>query len=158
MASARLAPVIAVVRVPPSACNTSQSAQIVRDPVAIAEYLGAGFNDNVLAGPAPAPPTREPAPQEAVHRVVEQEMVHRLIERLKTDGAAAAAELTQRGPAAVPALLEALERRDVEMRRQVFQVLQGILKGSAVFDPYAPEAQRRQQLALLREKLERKAG
>jgi hypothetical protein len=58
----------------------------------------------------------------------------------------------------VPVLLEALERRDVEMRRQAFGVLQGILKGAAVFDPYAPEAQRRQQLALLREKCERRAG
>jgi lipopolysaccharide export system ATP-binding protein len=130
--------------------------EIINDPIAISEYLGAGFNDNTFAGPAPARP-QEPAPQEAVHRVVEQEMVHRLIERLKTDSAAAS-ELTRRGPAAVPALLEALERRDVEMRRQAFQVLQGILKGSAVFDPYAPEAQRRQQLALLREKFERKAG
>src|SRR5437763_3311208 len=32
IASARLAPVIAVVRVPPSACNTSQSIQMVRGP------------------------------------------------------------------------------------------------------------------------------
>ena len=32
MARARLAPVIAVVRVPPSACKTSQSTQIVRGP------------------------------------------------------------------------------------------------------------------------------
>jgi lipopolysaccharide export system ATP-binding protein len=133
--------------------------EIVNDPVAISEYLGAGFNDNTFAGPAPSQPPREPAPQEAVHRVVEQELVHRLIERLKTDDAsAAAAELTQRGLAAVPALLEALERRDLEMRRQAFQVLQAILKGAAVFDPYAPEAQRRQQITLLREKLERKAG
>jgi lipopolysaccharide export system ATP-binding protein len=133
--------------------------EIVNDPIAISEYLGAGFNDNTLAGPPPAKAARPPAPEEAVHRVVEQEMVHRLIERLKTDdAAAAAAELTQRGPGAVPALLEALERRDVEMRRQAFQVLQGILKGAAAFDPYAPEAQRRQQIALLREKFDRKAG
>jgi lipopolysaccharide export system ATP-binding protein len=133
--------------------------EIVNDPIAISEYLGAGFNDNTFAGPAPAKPPREPAPQEAVHRVVEQELVHRLIERLKTDDAsAAAAELTQRGLVAVPALLEALERRDLEMRRQAFQVLQSILKGAVAFDPYAPEAQRRQQITLLREKLERKAG
>jgi hypothetical protein len=90
---------------------------------------------------------------------VEQEKVHRLIERLKTDDhAAAAAELVQRGPVAVPALLEALERRDVELRRQACDVLQRLLGGVIAFDPYAPEALRRQQLALLRERFERKAG
>jgi hypothetical protein len=55
-------------------------------------------------------------------------------------------------------LLEALERRDVEMRRQAFAALQRILKGSAAFDPYAPESQRRQQIADLRERVRRKAG
>ncbi len=35
--------------------------QIVRDPIAIAEYLGAGFNDNSFANPDPKPPT-PPAP------------------------------------------------------------------------------------------------
>jgi hypothetical protein len=44
------------------------------------------------------------------------------------------------------------------MRRQAFDVLQRLLHGGAAFDPFAPEAQRRQQLALLREQLERKAG
>jgi lipopolysaccharide export system ATP-binding protein len=133
--------------------------EIINDPIAISEYLGNSFNDNLLAGPDAAAAAREPAPREAVHRVVEQEMVHRLIERLKTDDApAAATELAARGRSAVPALIEALERRDVELRRQAFQVLQTILGGSAAFDPYAPEAQRRQQIAVLREKLERKAG
>jgi hypothetical protein len=51
-----------------------------------------------------------------------------------------------------------LERRDVELRRQAFAVLQQILGNGAAFDPYAPEAQRRQQIAMLREKLERKAS
>jgi lipopolysaccharide export system ATP-binding protein len=134
--------------------------QIINDPIAISEYLGNSFNDNLLAGPdAAASAPAAPPPQEAVHRVVEQELVHRLIERLKTDDAAsAAAELAARGATAVPELIEALERRDVELRRRAFEVLQTILGGSAVFDPYAPEAQRRQQIAALREKGERKAG
>ena len=58
----------------------------------------------------------------------------------------------------MPALLEALERRDVEVRRQAFEVLRLLLGGQAEFDPYAPEAQRRQQLSLLRERTGRKAG
>jgi hypothetical protein len=43
------------------------------------------------------------------------------------------------------------------MRRLAFAVLQSIVHGAA-FDPYAPEAQRRQQIADLRERCERKAG
>jgi lipopolysaccharide export system ATP-binding protein len=135
--------------------------QIINDPIAINEYLGQSFNDNPLLGPAPtaSSPAAEAAPQEAVHLVVEQEKVHRLIERLKTDDqAAAAAELVQRGLMVVPALIEALERRDVEMRRRALAVLQDLLNDTVVFDPYAPEAQRRQQIAALRAQYERKAG
>ena len=58
----------------------------------------------------------------------------------------------------MPGLIEALERRDVEMRRQVHEVLQRIIPGPVVFDPYAPESLRKHQLMLLREHLDRKAG
>jgi hypothetical protein len=67
-------------------------------------------------------------------------------------------ELQRAGMAAVPGLLAALERRDVEVRRQAYQVLQMIVSGPAPFDPFAPEAQRRQQIADLRERFERKVG
>ena len=95
----------------------------------------------------------------SVQRVLEQEKIRGLVERLKAeDHAAVEAELTLMGPGAVPALIEALERRDVELRRHAFQVLQGIVEGAAVFDPFAPEALRRQQISSLREQYERKAG
>lgn len=145
--------------------------QIIHDPIAINEYLGTSFIDDGLGGPPPAPapavpvasplPAPEPGPpaEEAVHLVLEQEKVHRLIEALKgPEHAAAAADLIRRGRSVVPALLEALERRDVELRRQAFGVLQRVLDCGAVFDAYAPEAQRRQQIAHLRERLGRKAG
>jgi lipopolysaccharide export system ATP-binding protein len=138
--------------------------EIVSNPVAIAEYLGNSFVEDNFgrpAGPPPAlaaPPVCEAAPQAAIHHVVEQEKLLRLIDRLRTGDDAAAAELAERGAAAVPALLEALERRDVEMRRQAFEVLRQILGDGAAFDPYAPEAQRRSQLAALREQTTRKAG
>jgi lipopolysaccharide export system ATP-binding protein len=156
--------------------------EIVRDPIAINEYLGTGFNEDYLIRPAASltadpsplkgeervfPPStsgkertaKGPAePEVSVHLLLENEKVHRLIERLKNDGdAAAAAELVQRGTAAVPALIEALERRDVELRRQAHGVLQRIV-GAIAFDPYAPEAQRRQQIAELRARYERRAG
>jgi lipopolysaccharide export system ATP-binding protein len=156
--------------------------QIVQDPIAINEYLGKGFNDPTFPpAPATTPELRTLPAQDArpeleiaarapeftmarssepvVRSIVDQEKIQRLVEGLKTpDHASAAAELTKRGPAAVPGLLAALERRDVEMRRQALGVLQTILNRPLVFDPYAPEILRRQQLASLRDQFERKAG
>jgi lipopolysaccharide export system ATP-binding protein len=140
--------------------------QIINDPIAINEYLGDSFSDQSFSGRSASEPDQDP--EVAVHLVLEQERIRRLVEDLKTgQHAAAAAELVQQGSAALPALIEALERRDVELRRQAFSVLQCLLEadeshqrvgGETVFDPYAPEAQRRQQIALLRERLVRKAG
>jgi lipopolysaccharide export system ATP-binding protein len=162
-------------------------AQIIRDPIAISEYLGTGFNDNSFLNPNPQPPAApsaaappaRPAPQaatsppatlefaqpasrpafSAAQMVLDQERLQRLVEGLKTpDQAHAAAELIQRGTAAVSILLAALERRDAELRQQVLAVLQAILKRAIAFDPFAPEVIRKQQLAALREQFERKAG
>jgi lipopolysaccharide export system ATP-binding protein len=131
--------------------------EIIHDPIAISEYLGAGFNDGTLGAAFPAP--RPAAAETDVHLVLEQEKLRRVVERLKSgEQAEAAAELVQRGPSAVPAILEALERRDVELRRQAWHVLQTIIKQPVAFDPFAPEAQRRQQIADLRLQYERKAG
>ena len=104
--------------------------QIIHDPIAISEYLGTGFNDDSVrrrrrplrVPPRPPSRPREQAPEPVVHLVLEQEKVHRLIERLKTPEHAAARPTSWCSVvrAAVPALLEALERRDVEMRRQAF--------------------------------------
>jgi len=152
--------------------------QIIHDPIAINEYLGTTFSDPTFGEPAPAPAAREGTPHTlqfspSAHRpkgtqpssserpvsAEGEERNQRLIEGLKTpDHARAAAELVQRGTAAVPALLAALERRDVEIRRQALQILQSILKRPLVFDPYAPEILRKQQLAGLRDQYERKAG
>ncbi len=130
--------------------------QIIRDPIAISEYLGNSFTEDKLTRAATA--AAEPPPIQAIHEVVEQEKVHRLIDRLQAGDSAVVGELLQHGPGSVPALLEALERRDVELRRHAFEILQRLLGGQIEFDPYAPEAQRRQQIAQLRERTERKAG
>jgi lipopolysaccharide export system ATP-binding protein len=149
--------------------------EIIQDPIAINEYLGKSFNDSPFAPSTQIPihhaEDSEPVEVEEVYEerapikaqpresVLEMEKIHRLVEGLKSpDQALAVAELIRRGPSAVPPLLAALERRDVEMRRQALHVLQNILKRPIPFDPYAPEILRKQQLAGLREQLDRKAG
>ncbi len=131
--------------------------QIVRDPIAISEYLGNSFNEDTLTRSA-STPFDAPPPIQAIHQVVEQEKVHRLIDRLQANDPSAVGELIQYGSEAVPVLLEALERRDVELRQHAFEILLRLLGGTLDFDPYAPEAQRRQQIANLRQLSERKAG
>jgi len=151
--------------------------EIVQDPIAINEYLGKSFNDSPFAPANPIPIHRaeysEPVEVEEEHEerasskaqelprqsVMEMEKITRLVDGLKSpDQALAVAELIRWGLPAVPGLLAALERRDVEMRRQALHVLQNILKQPIPFDPYAPEILRKQQLAGLRKQLERKAG
>jgi lipopolysaccharide export system ATP-binding protein len=134
--------------------------QIVHDPIAIQEYLGTGFNDAAVGAPAwTAPAASEPTAVDPVHQILEAEKLHRLIESLKTDAQThAAAELQRRGLDAVPALIDALERRDVELRRRAFQVLQSICRDGVAFDPYAPETQRRQQISQLRDRYMRMAS
>ena len=134
--------------------------EIVTNETVIKEYLGDSIANEraALMMRPPAAAVAPPAGREAVHLIVEQEKIHRLIERLKTNDPAAADELLQRGGEAIPHLLEALERRDVDLRLAAFELLGRLIGPGADFDPHAPEAQRRRQLAALREQLSRKAG
>jgi lipopolysaccharide export system ATP-binding protein len=132
--------------------------QIIHDPIAINEYLGTTFNDDGL-GRSASGTVSSPGLELRVPQLLDQEQIRRLVEGLKTDDYVnAGGRLTERGTAALPALIEALERRDIEMRSRAFAVYQQITGGSGTFDPYAPEAQRRQQINALRERWERRAG
>jgi lipopolysaccharide export system ATP-binding protein len=132
--------------------------ELIHDPTAKEAYLGNSFAAAAVGvRAAPASPTAVRPAQEAIQRAVQEDRLLQLLERLRAGDGQAALELLEHGPASVPALLDALERRDVEMRRLAFELLQRLLRG-AVFDPYAPEAQRRQQLAILRQLWARKAG
>jgi lipopolysaccharide export system ATP-binding protein len=149
--------------------------QLLQDEVAKREYFGSSLINDGLGrstmiqavpstlsvSPPPVAAARKPE-EETIHRVVELEKARRLVDALRAvDPAEAAEELAKRGSVITlvfPALFEALERRDVEVRRHAWGVLSRFLGPGAEFDPYAPEAQRRQQLASLRERTERKAG
>src|SRR5262249_25660565 len=94
----------------------------------------------------------------AFRSLVQQERVQTLLDRLRTtEFTTAAAELLAVGAAAIPALVDALEWRDMEMRRRAFEVLQRLWPG-VVFEPFAPESDRVQQLAMVRAHMDRKAG
>jgi lipopolysaccharide export system ATP-binding protein len=57
--------------------------QIVRDPIAIADYLGSGFSDERLGtSPVSSPIQERPPAGEAIALVVEQERVRRLVDSL----------------------------------------------------------------------------
>jgi lipopolysaccharide export system ATP-binding protein len=66
---------------------------------------------------------------------------------------ACAAELVASGVEALPALLDALERPEIEMRRRAFAVLHHLTEGHAVFDPLAKTEVRQVQMAQLRNQL-----
>ena len=128
--------------------------EIINDPIAIKEYLGKDFSDNTYGDGDPLPST--PAPTLEFRG---KQDAAALVEKLRSEESVeAAADLIQMGPAALPTLLLALERPDVELRHEVVNVIQTILDRPIAFDPYAPTAQRKQQLASLREQIERKAG
>lgn len=145
-------------------------AEIVRNEVVISRYLGRefvqdGFAD--LVNPTVqveeiAPlhlPIRSPEPPATVRNVLQYAQVHDLVENLRSEAYhVAEEELVKIGMVALPALIEALDRRDAEMRRLAFGVMQQILNGAGHFDPYAPQAERRQQIDALRDKFLRKAG
>jgi lipopolysaccharide export system ATP-binding protein len=142
---------------------------IVRDPVAIQEYLGDRYiNHTFINGVRTAQPHRSPPDHQhspavvpPVRHVLDYERARELVNSLMGDEnqfRESFTELAQRPDTAVPALIEALERRDMEMRRRAYLVLQRLVSGTVDFDPFAPEPLRRQQVTTLRERLGRRAA
>lgn len=126
--------------------------QLINDPIAINEYLGTTFTDNTFGGAVSSPPP--PAP-EASRLVPEQENFRRYIEALRAieTRSAAVQELLKRGNASVPTLVEALSRREAELRVQSLEVLRRLVRGPVQFDPHAADDVRARQLAAIRQQL-----
>lgn len=94
--------------------------------------------------------------------ILEHEKVRIAVEQLANADdrtmAIATRELYNRGLAAVPVLLEALERRDPVLRRRAFELLKVVARdaGPLDYDPDASDDVRLRQVAYLRAKLERR--
>lgn len=138
--------------------------EIVRNPLVIARYLGREFAEETLGRRAVAPVDAPcPSPPQTGTVGNREAMAPRDIEALIQGLIGAHAEEARRalealGQEAVPALVEALERRHVELRRAAYDLLRRLAPGIAPFDPYAPEAQRLVQIAQIRESWLRRAG
>ncbi len=133
--------------------------QIINDPIAINEYLGSTFNDNWMGGRTAAPPMATPVPNAqpayGVEQLLEHERMRRFIEGLRHNDTlrSSTEELLRRGKTSVPVLIEALERRELDLRVRACEVLKHIV-GAFDFDPYAAdEALRARQIAILRNRL-----
>jgi lipopolysaccharide export system ATP-binding protein len=118
----------------------------------------------VFPQPDPSPfPSVTPAPggvfTGVVGGVLGMELIRRLVESLADDAKvkAATVELVSKKGAAIPVLLEALERRSPILRRRAFEVLKFLAKEHAPldFDPDAPDEVRSRQIAYIRAKLQR---
>ncbi len=93
----------------------------------------------------------------STHQLLEQEKLRRWIDQLldRTSMQPAWNELTARGKEAIPVLLEALERREVELRHLALRLLETITGETLRFQADGPDDLRWKQITLLRAKLVR---
>jgi lipopolysaccharide export system ATP-binding protein len=135
--------------------------QLIHDPIAINEYLGTTFTDNTFGG-SPAqpllPPFADPVPTEVNgHAVADYEVRRRWVEALRAEDtrSAAVTELLKGGRASVPPLVEALGRREPDLRVQALELLKRIVPAPALqFDPFAADDVRARQLAVVQQQLD----
>ncbi len=118
-----------------------------------------------FAMPAPAPARPAPPPPPAsgsrtafggsTQQLLEQEKLRRWIDLLldRNQMQTAWKELTARGRDAIPVLIEALERRELELRHMALRLLEAITGESLRFQADGPDDVRWKQIAMLRAKL-----
>lgn len=136
--------------IPLSAASTPPQPLAPLAPVAVAQRVA----------PPPAP-VATPAPVRmsfggSTGQLLEHEKMRRWVEQLRDRDTMPAAwhELTSRGRDAVPVLLEALERRELEVRHLAHRVLESVTGEQLTFSADAPDDVRLRQIAHLRVKLD----
>ena len=88
-------------------------------------------------------------------QLLDHEKMRRLVDALDTDDWHSAwHDLSVKGLAAVPVLLEALERRQLNTRHMAFRLLEQVTGDALTFQADAPDDVRLRQIAYLRAKLE----
>jgi lipopolysaccharide export system ATP-binding protein len=137
--------------------------EIVKNQTVIARYLGQNFAEEQLSRPVAESPSILPmhtmSARQTIDAVLHHEHLFELIEQLKSnDRGNAEQELLRIGRPALSQLIEALERRDLELRRMAYHVISQIEPTIGEFDAYAPEAQRRQQIDRIRDHMLRRAA
>jgi lipopolysaccharide export system ATP-binding protein len=141
--------------------NAFDGGRTTSRPVHATSTATATFPEpDVLPFPATTPPPMAglSGPLEGVAgTILEQERLRIAVEHLLDDRMVKTAtlELASKGDAAIPALLEALERREPLLRKRAFELLR-YLTGPLDYDPDASDDIRLRQVAYLRAKLERR--
>ena len=134
-------------------------------PARVAATATATLAPSVFPPAAPSPfPAITPMPGSAftgsVGGMLSLELLRRDVESLLDDARVKVAmvAIVGKGPAAIPLLLEALERREPLLRRRAFEVLKYLTKEHTPleFDPDASDDIRLRQTAFLRSKLGRR--
>ncbi|MGL6076690.1 MAG: LPS export ABC transporter ATP-binding protein [Fimbriiglobus sp.] len=108
--------------------------------------------------PPVAPPPPPPRFSQQTQRLLEEEKIRRMIDQLQDREKMPTAwhEIASQGEVAVPVLLEALERPEVEIRHLSFRLLESITGLTLDYQSDAPDDTRLKQVAYLRAKLERR--
>jgi lipopolysaccharide export system ATP-binding protein len=131
--------------------------QLINDPIAIHEYLGTTFTDNTFGGGSTALPYAEAvAVQSNGKPLAESDPRLRWVEALRAEATrpTAVTELLKGGKASVPPLVDALGRRESELRVHAFELLKRIVPAPPLqFDPFAADDVRAKQLVTLRQQL-----
>jgi lipopolysaccharide export system ATP-binding protein len=105
----------------------------------------------------PAPPPAAQRFSKSTQQLLDEDRMRRLVDQLPDRDLMPAAwhELASRGNEAVPVLLEALERREVEVRHTAFRLLEAVTGESLTFQSDAPDDVRLRQVAHLRARFDR---
>jgi lipopolysaccharide export system ATP-binding protein len=138
--------------------------EILSNQTVIKSYLGQNFAEEqqgraLMPISASVIPMQTMTPRQTIDAVLTHERIFELIEQLKSnERETAEKELLNIGRPAVAQLVEALERRDLELRRMAYHVICQIEPHAGDFDAYAPEIQRRQQIDRIRDHMMRRAA